>query len=131
MIANLRLPIEGKTASLLSLHVCDVVNLHLFAAETFAFIHSHQSAEHWKPEWEGRQHDDGTLKWIKVQRPGPPCETPVLQYIADLTEMRRRVTRDLNVRIVKVAIRFPGGRGHGWPPACSRRPSWRSGPAGR
>jgi len=32
------------------LHVCDAVNLHLFADETWDGIHTAQVAEHWKPE---------------------------------------------------------------------------------
>jgi len=32
------------------LHVCDAVNLHLFADETWDAIHTAQVAEHWKPE---------------------------------------------------------------------------------
>jgi SAM-dependent methyltransferase len=32
------------------LHVCDVVNLHLFADEAWEGIHSAQVAEHWRPE---------------------------------------------------------------------------------
>lgn len=32
------------------LFICDAVNLHLFDDESFDFIHSAQSAEHWKPE---------------------------------------------------------------------------------
>ncbi len=46
-------PAATKTeapATPLTLQVCDVANLHLFGDETFAFIHSHQSAEHWKPQ---------------------------------------------------------------------------------
>ena len=32
------------------LHVCDAVNLHLFADETWDGLHSAQVAEHWKPK---------------------------------------------------------------------------------
>lgn len=32
------------------LHVCDAVNLHLFADEAWNALHSAQVAEHWKPE---------------------------------------------------------------------------------
>jgi SAM-dependent methyltransferase len=31
------------------LAVCDAVHLHPFADESFAFIHAHQTAEHWPP----------------------------------------------------------------------------------
>lgn len=33
------------------IHVCDAINLHLYADNTFQCIHSAQVAEHWRPEY--------------------------------------------------------------------------------
>ncbi|MGE0609279.1 MAG: class I SAM-dependent methyltransferase [Pirellulales bacterium] len=77
---------DADAAHSLSLHVCDVVNLHLFGEGTFAFIHSHQSAEHWQP----RLVPHALVELHRVARPGAR-----FFCVLDTAELGQRQGRDL------------------------------------
>jgi SAM-dependent methyltransferase len=73
---------QGQTR----LEICDAANLHLFGPESFDFIHSHQSAEHWPPELVPRILNE----LHRVARPGAR-----LFCVLDTIELQERQRRDL------------------------------------
>lgn len=64
------------------------------------------------PYWaDAIEHDDGLMRSIRVTRPLGAVESPVVGLIRDLTEMRRRMTADAEVRVVVAGALTPGQPG--------------------
>jgi hypothetical protein len=69
------------------------------------------ASQYWEADWSGRTRDDGTVRSVKVERPGAAGRSPEAQANANLTEMRERMTRDADVRIVMAGNPTPGATG--------------------
>lgn len=75
-------------------------------------IFGYLAEAYWKPEFgDGPVHDDSAIRYLRMKCAKRPDETATLHAIRNLTGMRERQTRDLDVRIVFGGDRLPPGEG--------------------